>query len=100
MAGLLAPTSGTILISGRVMAEAASGLFVPPEKRGLGMVFQDYALWPHLSVARNVAFPLEMARIGRAEIEVRVEAALRRVGLSGYGARAARAIYPAASSSA
>jgi iron(III) transport system ATP-binding protein len=79
VAGLLEPSTGSIALHGRAVAGPAG--FVPPEKRGLGMVFQDYALWPHLSVAGNVAFPLEMARIPRSEREARVARALDRVGL-------------------
>jgi iron(III) transport system ATP-binding protein len=90
VAGLLAPTSGEIAINGAVVA--GSGVFVPPEKRQLGMVFQDYALWPHLSVAGNVAFPLEMAGVGRAEREARVVAALDRVGLAAMAARSPSAL--------
>src|SRR5690606_7603231 len=52
IAGLLAPTEGEVRIDGRLVA--GPGAFLPPERRGLGMVFQDYALWPHLSVAGNV----------------------------------------------
>lgn len=85
IAGLLAPTSGEIAINGTMVAGPA--VFVPPEKRQLGMVFQDYALWPHLTVAGNVSFPLEMAGVGRAEREVRVMAALDRVGLGAMAAR-------------
>lgn len=90
VAGLLAPTSGAIAIDGAVVA--GPGLFVPPEKRQLGMVFQDYALWPHLTVAGNVAFPLEMAGIGRAEREARVMAALDRVGLAVMAPRSPSAL--------
>ncbi|PWK59598.1 ABC transporter ATP-binding protein [Roseicyclus mahoneyensis] len=85
VAGLLAPTRGDIFIDGRQVA--GQGVLVPPERRGLGMVFQDYALWPHLSVAGNVAFPLEMAGVGRAERDRRVMAALSRVGLAEMSAR-------------
>ncbi|MFN4154716.1 MAG: ABC transporter ATP-binding protein [Paracoccaceae bacterium] len=85
VAGLLAPTSGQVMIDGQLVA--GPGLFVPPEKRGLGMVFQDYALWPHLTVAGNVAFPLEMKGVGRAEREARVAAALDRVGLAAMAQR-------------
>jgi iron(III) transport system ATP-binding protein len=87
VAGLLAPTAGSIHIGGRLVSDAATGRQVPPERRGLGMVFQDYALWPHMSVAGNVAFPLEMRGIARAERERRAFAALERVGLAGYGGR-------------
>ena len=90
VAGLLAPTTGEISINGQRVA--APDLFVPPEKRKLGMVFQDYALWPHLTVAGNVAFPLEMAGVGRAERERRVIAALDRVGLGAMAARSPAAL--------
>jgi iron(III) transport system ATP-binding protein len=84
IAGLAAPTRGCVAINGAVVADAASRTFVPPERRALGMVFQDYALWPHLSVGANVAFPLEMTGVARAERATRTSAALARVGLPGY----------------
>ena len=87
IAGLLAPTEGRISIGGEVVADARSGSVLPPERRGLGMVFQDYALWPHLSVARNVSFPLEMLGVGRAERDARAREALRRVGLDAFADR-------------
>lgn len=90
VAGLLSPTSGEIAIDGQMVA--GPSLFVPPERRGLGMVFQDYALWPHLSVAGNVAFPLEMAGINGAERQARVKAALDRVGLSAMADRSPSAL--------
>jgi len=80
IAGLLAPTAGRLTIGGRLMAEGG-GTMAPPEARGLGMVFQDYALWPHLSVRDNVAFPLRMRGIARAARRVRADAALDQVGL-------------------
>ncbi len=90
VAGLLAPTSGEVKIAGQTVASRAT--FVPPEKRGLGMVFQDYALWPHLSVAQNVAFPLEMRNVPRPERERRTAAALDRVGLSAMADRSPSAL--------
>lgn len=90
VAGLLAPSSGEVAIEGRIVA--GPGQFVPPERRGLGMVFQDYALWPHLTVAGNVAFPLEMAGVGRGERERRVRAALDRVGLAAMADRSPSAL--------
>lgn len=87
VAGLLAPSKGSVSIAGAVVADAASGRFAPPEKRNLGMVFQDYALWPHMTVGGNVAFPLEMRSIGRAERDARTMRALDRVGLSAYADR-------------
>jgi len=86
-AGLLAPSKGSFSIGGTRVADAATGLFTPPEKRGLGMVFQDYALWPHMTVAGNVAFPLEMRGVPRGDREKRVAVALERVGLGGFGER-------------
>jgi iron(III) transport system ATP-binding protein len=85
LAGLLTPAGGRIAFGQQLVADERS--CVPPEQRSLGMVFQDYALWPHMTVAGNVAFPLEMRGVGREERERRVEAALSRVGLGGMGAR-------------
>ncbi|MFN3970918.1 MAG: ABC transporter ATP-binding protein [Gemmobacter sp.] len=90
VAGLLAPSAGEISIAGRKVA--GPGIFVPPEKRRLGMVFQDYALWPHLTVAGNVAFPLEMMGVARAEREARVVTALDRVGLAAMAGRSPAAL--------
>jgi len=87
VAGLLAPTAGRIAVDGKIVADAGLNLFSPPEKRGLGMVFQDYALWPHMTVAGNVSFPLEMLGMSRADRKRRVDAALARVGLEGFGDR-------------
>lgn len=87
VAGLLAPSKGSVSIAGQVVADAGSGTFAPPEKRNLGMVFQDYALWPHMTVGGNVSFPLEMRGISRAEREKRTMHALERVGLSAYAGR-------------
>lgn len=87
IAGLIAPDSGRITIGASTAFDAASGTFDPPEKRRLGMVFQSYALWPHLSVADNVGYPLSAAGIPKAEIRARVEAMLDWVGLGGMGGR-------------
>jgi len=81
------PAQGRIEIDGTPVADIAARIFVPPERRALGMVFQDYALWPHLSVGRNVAFPLEMTGVPRNDRAPRVAAALARVGLAGYDDR-------------
>jgi iron(III) transport system ATP-binding protein len=80
-AGLLKASSGQMQIAGARVVDG-SGFNVPPERRGIGMVFQDYAIWPHLSVLDNVAFPLRMRRQGRAERERNAMRALDRVGLS------------------
>ncbi len=81
IAGFVTPTAGDILLNG------ASIVSQPVHKRNIGMVFQNYALFPHLSVERNVAFPLEMRGVGRAEIGARVQAALELVRLQKFGGR-------------
>jgi putative spermidine/putrescine transport system ATP-binding protein len=81
IAGFLDPSRGAIRLEGRDLTS------VPPAKRGLGIVFQSYALFPHMSVAENVAFGLEMRSVPRAERAERVRAALAMVGLAGYEAR-------------
>jgi len=85
VAGLLRLQSGTIQFDDQFMCNGT--VFEPPESRGLGMVFQDYALWPHMSVEVNVAFPLRMRRVTRTERERRVADALRMVGLASHGQR-------------
>lgn len=87
LAGLERPDAGDIEIDGRSVCSSAQGIFVPPEGRNLGMVFQSYAVWPHLTVAQNVAFPLRVRRLDRAETHRRVRAALARVGLEGLEGR-------------
>lgn len=85
LAGLTRPASGTITFGERLVADA--GWAMPPEQRDIGMVFQDYALWPHMTVEQNVAFPLKMRRVPRAERDARVARALDRVGLSAFAGR-------------
>ncbi len=83
IAGFIAPDRGEVTIEGEVVSRAAR-ILVPPERRGLGMVFQDLALWPHLTVRGNVAFGLKMKRVPRAERERRVLELLRLFGLEEY----------------
>lgn len=85
VAGFVAPTAGRILIGDRVVADSRT--VVPPEQRGLGMVFQQHAVWPHWSVGRNVDYPLRRARVPRAERTRRVAEALELVGLADYERR-------------
>lgn len=84
LAGFVRPDSGTIRLAGADLTE------VPPHLRGLGLVFQNYALFPHLSVADNVAYGLKARRIPKAERAQRVEEALRLVDLAGYADRRPR----------
>jgi iron(III) transport system ATP-binding protein len=85
VAGIERATSGRILIGGRAVADGR--LHVPPDRRGLSMVFQDYALWPHLTVRDNVAFALRRRRLGRAGARERSAAMLDRVGLGALADR-------------
>ncbi len=81
IAGLETPTSGAIFFGEREVTK------MPPHKREAAMVFQSYALWPHLSVGQNISFGLEERRVPKPEIKRRVEEALEMVKLPGYGDR-------------
>ncbi|MGE0212010.1 MAG: ABC transporter ATP-binding protein [Parvibaculaceae bacterium] len=81
LAGFEPASSGEIYLAGRPISR------VPPHKRGIGMVFQNYALFPHMSVAENLAFPLEVRGMGKEERETRVRRALEMVEMPGFGAR-------------
>jgi iron(III) transport system ATP-binding protein len=85
LAGLLHPEAGQVFFGTQKVVDGRFSL--PPEKRDLGMVFQDYALWPHMTVAQNVAFPLQMRGIARQLRQQRVLAALDRVGLADFEQR-------------
>jgi len=83
LAGFERPTAGKIFIGNRIVADGdRTGAFVPPQKRGLGVVFQSYALWPHMTVFEQIAYPLRVKRVRRADIRKRVAAALETVRLS------------------
>ena len=86
IAGLIEPTDGEIRVGGRLLSSPGAKL-VPPEKRNMGMVFQSYAVWPHMSVFENVAFPLRNLRKSKDEIHRRVHAALELVKLDGMEGR-------------
>jgi iron(III) transport system ATP-binding protein len=87
IAGLIEPDAGRIIIGGSVAFDAAAGTNVPPEKRRLGMVFQSYALWPHLTIAGNIAYPLLGGTLSKAETAGKTEAMLKWIGLGGMGGR-------------
>ena len=80
LAGFERPTEGRVLMSGTSISD------VPPHRRRIGVVFQNYALFPHLTAADNVAYPLKMRGLGRAERDARVKAALSLVNLADRGA--------------
>ena len=85
LAGLEQPDRGTIRIDDEVVSD--QGRFVPTQRRGVGMVFQSYAIWPHLDVFANVAYPLQVQRVDRTRLCERVSDALALVGLEGMDRR-------------
>ena len=70
IAGLHQIDSGHISVGGLTYTDPEHGIFLAPEKRDIGMVFQSYAIWPHMTVAENVAYPLKLRGVGSAEITV------------------------------
>jgi iron(III) transport system ATP-binding protein len=84
IAGFERPTAGEISFSGRTLASVSRQLFVPPDKRNFGMVFQSYALWPHMTVLQNVGYPLKLRRVPPAERRERVAALLEIMGLANF----------------
>src|SRR5258708_32312183 len=92
IAGLERPDAGQIRVGNVTLHDSESGTSLPMNRRGIGMVFQSYAIWPHMTVFENVAFPLRVAkerRFGREEIRTLVDEALGTVGLGGYADRPA-----------
>lgn len=87
IAGLETISEGEIALNGQVIAAPQKGIFVPPELRDLGMVFQSYALWPHMSISQNIALGLKVKKLDREAIEKRVAESLALVGLSDYADR-------------
>ena len=88
-AGVEKPNAGEVEIAGRVVVATNRRINVPPERRDIGMVFQSYAIWPHMTVFQNVAFPLNVRRANRQEIKRRVEETLELVGLANFSDRPA-----------
>ncbi len=87
VAGLEHPTSGTISIGGAIVSAPEQGTLVPPRLRNIGMVFQSYAVWPHMTVQQNVVYPLRHRKVSRAESTRKVGEVLELVGLSEYASR-------------
>ncbi|MHB1130869.1 MAG: ABC transporter ATP-binding protein [Chloroflexota bacterium] len=85
LAGFLQPDAGEIRVGGQVISNAT--FMTPPERRNMGMVFQNYAVWPHMNVFENVAFGLQMKKVGKPEIKERVMKMLDMVGLMGLDQR-------------
>jgi iron(III) transport system ATP-binding protein len=87
VAGLETPFEGRIAIAGKALFDGAARTNLPPEQRGLGLVFQSYALWPHKTVFDNVAYPLRLRGVSGSEVEKRVAKALDSIGIGHLGAR-------------
>jgi iron(III) transport system ATP-binding protein len=89
IAGLEIPTAGRITVGDRVVYDDASNTFVEPERRNMGMVFQSYAIWPHMTVGGNVGFPLTIIGMSKNEVQERTRAVLELVGLGDLQRRSA-----------
>ena len=92
VAGLEEPDDGEIVLSGNPIAAPRRGILVPPDKRRMGMVFQSYAIWPHMTVFENVAFPLRVRGESAGALKKKVLDALELVGLGGFEARGATSL--------
>ena len=89
VAGLERPDRGNIHLRGKVVVSAADGVFVAADKRNVGLVFQSYAVWPHMTVAENIGYPLQVRGHDRKDAQARVEAVASLVGLSAFLGRPA-----------
>lgn len=87
VAGFEQPDAGTVSIGGEVLSSPAEHIAVPPDKRSLGVVFQDYAVWPHMTVWDNVLYPLKIQKTGRDEARERTREAIDSVNLTGLEMR-------------
>jgi ABC-type Fe3+/spermidine/putrescine transport system ATPase subunit len=87
VAGLEKPTSGTLLIDDQTVYSTHNKIFIEPRHRNIGMVFQSYALWPHMSVRANLAYPLKRRKYNTGQIEDKISGALKMVQMSSYGER-------------
>ncbi len=82
--GFVSPETGTVKLNGEVVYSKEQRINVPPERRKVGVVFQDYAVWPHLSVYDNVAYPLKKSKVSKETLDKEVKEALRQVNMSQY----------------
>jgi ABC-type glutathione transport system ATPase component len=99
ISGLEQPTEGEIYISGQLVTSPEKNVMVPPERRGIGMVFQNYAVWPHMTVEQNMSYPLRLARKAREQINAKMAYLLDLLELEGLE-RGTLQSSPAGSSSA
>jgi len=87
IAGLEHPTAGQILVDGKPVDSVDDGIFLPPERRGMGLVFQNYALWPHLTVQENVEFGLKLRKVEKSQRIAIATRVMDTLGIGRYGAR-------------
>lgn len=87
IAGLERPQSGQITVSGRMVYSSLNKIYVPPERRAVSMVFQSYALWPHMTVEDIIGYPLVCRKVPKTEVRSRVKAVMEAVHLGPYGGR-------------
>jgi iron(III) transport system ATP-binding protein len=87
VAGFVKPDEGEIVVSGETLVSTSKGLFVEPRKRGMGMVFQNWAVWPHMNVFDNIAYGLRIQKLPKDEIERRVKDTLQIVKMEGFEKR-------------
>ena len=83
IAGLEKPDAGEVYVGDRLISAPEKGIFVPPERRGMGMVFQSYAVWPHMTVYENIVFPLQQKKVPSREARERVMTMVETLGLTG-----------------
>ena len=87
IAGLEEPTAGKVAVGDTTFVDTETKVFLPPESRNLGMVFQSYALWPHMTIRDNLAMPLKIRKVGKEDRATRIHEALDKVGLAHLGDR-------------
>ncbi len=87
IAGLEEPSAGVLKSDGRVLHSKEEGIYIPPEQRNLGFMFQSYALWPHMTVQKNISLGLESKKMAKEKIAAKVKDVLEKVQLSGYEGR-------------
>jgi iron(III) transport system ATP-binding protein len=87
IAGFIKPTKGSIMVGNDIISSVKDNVFLPPDKRDMGMVFQTYAVWPHMNTFNNVAYPLKFKDFSKKEIKERVSETLSMVKLDGFEER-------------
>lgn len=87
IAGFIEPTKGIIQIGDKMVSHPRKNIMIPPENRNIGMVFQSYAVWPHMDVYKNVSYPLKLKKFSKSDIRKKVEKVLKMVHLQGMASR-------------